>query len=87
MVTVESETVERELKFEADSVQVEDLPGEPVGERLFDSVYFDTEGGLLLTAEITLRRRTEEGRTVAAQAAQIGRTARTRGTRGTCRPA
>ena len=64
MVTVESESVERELKFEADSVRVEDLPGEPVGERLFDSVYFDTEGALLLTAGITLRRRTEEGRTV-----------------------
>jgi hypothetical protein len=44
---------------------MEDLPGEPIGERLLSPVNFDTEDGSALTAGIiTLRRRTEEGRAV-----------------------
>lgn len=59
-----SAMLERELKFEADSVQVESLPGEPLQDRSFVSVYYDTDDGDLLRAGVSLRRRTENGRSV-----------------------
>src|SRR5262245_2777281 len=64
MVTVTSADLERGLRFEGDSVRVEDLPGEPLDEGSFTSVYYDTEDRVLGRAEITLRRRTEHGRRV-----------------------
>ena len=54
-------TLERELKFEADDIQVDRLGGEPLELRTFASSYYDTEDRRLLRAGITLRRRVENG--------------------------
>jgi len=58
-------SLEREVKFEADSVQVESLAGDRLEDRAFVSVYYDfTNATNLLSAGVTLRRRTEHGRSV-----------------------
>ena len=64
MVTVASSSVEQELKLEAESVQLDELEGEPLAERSFVSVYLDAADGSLRRAGITLRRRTEDGQSI-----------------------
>ena len=54
-------TVERELKFEGDDIQIDQLGGEPIEPHLFASSYHDTADRRLLRAGITLRRRVENG--------------------------
>ncbi len=55
-------TIERELKLEADEpVDLDQLGGRPLEERVFTSTYFDTPDLLLLRAGLTLRRRVEHG--------------------------
>ena len=58
------ETVERELKLEADGVSIDELGGEPLEPRTFMSVYYDTDNHLLLRLGISLRRRIENGKSV-----------------------
>jgi CHAD domain-containing protein len=59
------ETLERELKLEApDGFELPDLGGSPLEPRVFTSVYHDTADRSLARAGITLRRRTERGRSV-----------------------
>jgi len=56
---------EHERKLEApDGFELPDLGGEPLEPRVFTSVYYDTDGRSLARAGITLRRRTERGRSV-----------------------
>jgi CHAD domain-containing protein len=58
-------TVERELKLEADgALSIDELGGEPLVPRTFTSVYYDTENQLLVRLGISLRRRTENGKSV-----------------------
>ncbi|MEP6811598.1 MAG: CYTH and CHAD domain-containing protein [Actinomycetota bacterium] len=58
-------TVEYERKLEAPSgFELPDLGGEPLEPRIFTSVYHDTVARSLARAGITLRRRTERGRSV-----------------------
>ena len=54
-------TIERELKFEGDDIQLEELGGEPIEPHVFASSYHDTPDRRLLRAGITLRRRVENG--------------------------
>ncbi len=54
-------TIERELKFEGDDIQLEELGGEPLEPHVFASSYHDTPDRRLLRAGITLRRRVENG--------------------------
>ena len=54
-------TIERELKFEADDIQIDRLGGEPLEPHTFASSYHDTADRRLLRAGITLRRRVENG--------------------------
>ncbi len=64
MVRVEI-TTEYELKLEApEGFELPELGGSPLEPRVFTSVYYDTAGGSLAQAGITLRRRTERGRSV-----------------------
>ena len=59
------QTLERELKLEApDGFALPDLGGDPIEPRVFTSVYHDTADRSLARAGITLRRRTERGRSV-----------------------
>jgi CHAD domain-containing protein len=58
------ETIERELKLEADGVSIDELGGEPLEPRTFMSVYYDTDNQLLLRLGISLRRRIENGKSV-----------------------
>ena len=56
---------EYELKLEApEGFELPDLGGSPLEPRVFTSVYYDTADGSLANAGITLRRRTERGRSV-----------------------
>ncbi len=56
---------EHERKLEApEGFELPDLGGNPLERRVFTSVYHDTDGGSLARAGITLRRRTERGRSV-----------------------
>ena len=56
---------EHERKLDApDGFRLPALGGEPLESRLFTSVYYDVPGGSLADAGITLRRRTEHGRSV-----------------------
>ena len=56
---------EYELKLEApEGFELPDLGGSPLEPRVFTSVYYDTADGSLMRAGITLRRRTERGRSV-----------------------
>ena len=55
-------TIERELKFEADDIQIDRLGGEPLEPHTFASSYHDTADRRLLRAGITLRRRVENGK-------------------------
>jgi len=58
-------TAEVERKLEApDGFELPDLGGSPLETRVFTSVYHDTADGSLARAGITLRRRTERGRSV-----------------------
>lgn len=58
-------TVEYERKLEAPSgFELPDLGGVPLEPRVFSSVYHDTAARSLARAGITLRRRTERGRSV-----------------------
>jgi CHAD domain-containing protein len=58
-------TLEREIKLEApDGFALPDLGGDPIEPRVFTSVYHDTADRSLARAGITLRRRTERGRSV-----------------------
>jgi CHAD domain-containing protein len=58
-------TVEYERKLEAPAgFELPDLGGEPLEPRVFTSVYHDTGARSLARAGITLRRRTERGRSV-----------------------
>ncbi len=58
-------TVEHERKLEApQGFELPDLGGEPLEPRVFTSVYHDTADRSLARAGITLRRRTERGRSV-----------------------
>ena len=58
-------TVEYEQKLEApQGFELPDLGGEPLEPRVFTSVYHDTVSRSLARAGITLRRRTERGRSV-----------------------
>jgi len=53
---------ERELKYEADaSVDLDRVGGTPLPERVFTSVYYDSDDRLLSAAGLTLRRRLEHG--------------------------
>ena len=54
-------TIERELKFEGDDIQIELLGGDPIEPHMFASSYHDTADRRLLRAGITLRRRIENG--------------------------
>ncbi len=54
-------TIERELKFEGDDIQIERLGGDPIEAHVFASSYHDTADRRLLRAGITLRRRVENG--------------------------
>ena len=54
-------TIERELKFEGDDIQIDRLGGEPIEPHVFASSYHDTADRRLLRAGITLRRRVENG--------------------------
>ena len=59
------ETVEHERKLEApQGFELPDLGGEPLEPRVFTSIYHDTTDRSLARAGITLRRRTERGRSV-----------------------
>lgn len=54
------ETLERELKLDVDtSFRLPPLPGEPLPERVFTSIYHDTPVRSLARAGITLRRRVQ----------------------------
>ena len=56
---------EYERKLEApEGFELPDLGGEPLEPRVFTSVYHDTADRSLAQAGITLRRRTERGRSV-----------------------
>ena len=56
---------EHERKLDAPAgFRLPDLGGEPLEARIFTSVYYDVPGGSLADAGITLRRRTERGRSV-----------------------
>ena len=58
-------TVEYERKLDAPAgFQLPELGGEPLEPRLFTSVYYDTPNGSLAAAGITVRRRTEHGRSL-----------------------
>jgi CHAD domain-containing protein len=58
-------TTEYELKLEApEGFELPDLGGSPLEPRVFTSVYYDTADSSLAHAGITLRRRTERGRSV-----------------------
>ena len=58
-------TAEVERKLEApEGFELPDLGGSPLEPRVFTSVYHDTADGSLARAGITLRRRTERGRSV-----------------------
>jgi len=58
-------TVEHERKLEApQGFELPDLGGEPLEPRVFTSIYHDTGDRSLARAGITLRRRTERGRSV-----------------------
>jgi CHAD domain-containing protein len=58
-------TVEHERKLEApQGFELPDLGGEPLEARVFTSIYHDTAERSLARAGITLRRRTERGRSV-----------------------
>jgi CHAD domain-containing protein len=58
-------TLEHERKLEApQGFELPDLGGEPLEPRVFTSVYHDTVSRSLARAGITLRRRTERGRSV-----------------------
>lgn len=58
-------TTEYELKLEApEGFELPDLGGSPLEPRVFTSVYYDTAESSLANAGITLRRRTERGRSV-----------------------
>ncbi len=54
-------TIEQELKFEGYDIPIEELGGEPIGPHTFASSYHDTPDRRLMRAEITLRRRVENG--------------------------
>jgi CHAD domain-containing protein len=57
--------IEHELKLDAPpGFELPALGGEPLESRLFTSVYYDVPGGSLADAGITLRRRTERGKSV-----------------------
>jgi CHAD domain-containing protein len=59
------ETAEYELKLEApEGFELPDLGGEPLETRVFTSVYYDTADRSLTWSGITLRRRTEHGRSL-----------------------
>ena len=59
------ETVEHEVKLDApDGFELPDLGGQPLEPRVFTSIYHDTADRSLARAGITLRRRTERGRSV-----------------------
>jgi len=58
-------TAEYERKLEApEGFELPDLGGDPLETRVFTSVYYDTAAGSLARAGITLRRRTERGKSV-----------------------
>jgi CHAD domain-containing protein len=58
-------TAEYELKLEApEGFELPDLGGEPLEPRVFTSVYYDTAERSLTGSRITLRRRTEHGRSL-----------------------
>jgi CHAD domain-containing protein len=58
-------TPEHERKLEApDGFELPPLGGSPLEPRMFTSVYYDVPGNSLARAGITLRRRTERGRSV-----------------------
>jgi CHAD domain-containing protein len=58
-------TNEHERKLDAPAgYELPPLGGEPLGARVFTSVYYDVPGGALAAVGITLRRRTEQGRGV-----------------------
>jgi CHAD domain-containing protein len=58
-------TTEHERKLEApEGFELPDLGGDPLEPRVFTSIYHDTADGSLARAGITLRRRTERGRSV-----------------------
>src|SRR5579885_2656152 len=58
-------TAEYERKLEApEGFELPDLGGEPLEPRVFTSVYYDTPDCSLARAGITLRRRTERGRSL-----------------------
>ena len=58
-------TAEYERKLEApEGFELPDLGGEPLEPRVFTSVYHDTPERSLAHAGLTLRRRTERGRSV-----------------------
>jgi CHAD domain-containing protein len=58
-------TAEYERKLDAPvGFRLPSLGGQPLEPRLFTSVYYDVPGGSLAAAGITLRRRTEHGRSV-----------------------
>src|SRR5262245_55793432 len=57
--------VEHERKLDAPGgFELPSLGGTPLESRVFTSVYHDTQDGSLARAGITLRRRTENGRSV-----------------------
>ncbi|HEY5057690.1 MAG TPA: CYTH and CHAD domain-containing protein [Gaiellaceae bacterium] len=58
-------TAEYERKLDApEGFELPDLGGDPLEPRVFTSIYHDTADGSLARAGITLRRRTERGRSV-----------------------